>query len=70
LRDENVTQYKRILRWQLDEGGGGTAWLFEYESVVAGEVSQFVFDSLDTLPSDLAAAIREDGQQSGELTLP
>ncbi len=64
-----MTYYERKLSWQLDEDGGGTAWLFESEGATAGEVSQYVFDSLDKLPTDLAAAIREDGRQSGELTL-
>ena len=62
--------YERNLRWELDEDGGGTAWLFESEGATAGEVTQWVFDSLDKLPPDIAAAISKDGRQSGDIALP
>jgi hypothetical protein len=64
-----MTESQRILRWQLDEDGGGTAWLFE-DVGQAAEQHRFVFNSLDELPPDLAAAIREDGGTRGEITVP
>ena len=63
-----MTKSQRILRWQLDADGGGTAWLFEEVGEGVKE-TKLPFDSLDNLPADLATAIREDGEKSGEVVL-
>jgi len=57
------------IRWQLDEDGGGTAWVVSKDGDGFVE-SKYVFDSLktaDQIPPDLANVIRNDGRTSGEI---
>ena len=54
----------KTVRWEIHEDGSGTAYVFE-----AFEEAKRRFNSLDDLPDDIAAAIREDGRKSGELEL-
>ena len=55
------------ISWQLDEDGGGEAkWFIDHLSHV--DQHKRTFDSLDELPAQIAAAIREDGRTEGEWT--
>ena len=53
------------ISWQLDEDGGGEAkWFIDHLSHV--DQHKRTFDSLDELPAQIAAAIRENGRAEGE----
>ena len=66
-----MIEYERLLRWRLDNDGGGEALLVEHTPDGPIE-TKVVFDSLDSpqLPRDLAEAIRKDGRTGGWLTIP
>ena len=56
------------VRWDLDEDGGGEAWV-TWDLRYAVEDRKYVFDSLDDgkIPVWLAGVIREAGTIEGEL---
>ncbi len=64
-----MTDYQRIIRWELNEDGGGTALLFEHAGETVKE-TRLVFDAIGQIPPGLAAAIRKDGGRVGEVKLP
>ncbi len=56
-----------ILKWRLDEDGGGQYWTRKLSTVVQGTDT---FDDLSELPERFAVAIRKDGRREGEVELP
>ena len=58
------------VRWELDEDGGGTAWLLLDFDGVELHQQRVIFESLDSLGTVISTAIRDDGGTEGSFMLP
>ena len=61
-----MTNKQRLLSFWLDDQGGGKA-IVRTDAGDKATSEEYMFNSLDELPPDIAEAIRRNGQQSAQL---
>jgi len=65
-----MSEKRGLLRWSMDDQGGGDASLLLGDGLHEADEYTFTFDNLDDLEPGMAHVIRSDGRPIGEAPWP